>query len=240
MRELSQSAPARPRVGDRRLKLDAMTPKSRNYPLAAHRRHEGSGMTSNKGYRRQTWLINLLIGMVLVLGGIGLFGLARSQAALETMVEKRVVATVQAAPDLSPANLSALVQQQADKAHEDAADAARLHGRLRAAILLTIVLGIACAAAYGSGLPHEPVQPLPAEPPVVVQTQNAPALSLDSPPTEPLPLPATEPPEGWDGSNRRGPNRARNVARIPKKPAPPEGRGPSDDRREAVDDWEPF
>ena len=197
-------------------------------------------MTSNKGYRRQTWLINLLIGMLLALGGIGLFGLARSQAALEAMVEKRVVATAQTASDLSPANLSALVQQQADQAREESADAARLHGRLRAAILLTMVLGIACAAAYGSGLLHEPAQPATADAPEAECKNDAPIVTAESLPTEPLPSPAAEPPEGWDGSNRRGPNRARNVARIPKKLALPDGRAPSADRREAADDWEPF
>ena len=193
-------------------------------------------MTLHKGYRRQTWLINLLILMLLVVGGIGLFGLAQSRAVLDAIYAQRVLAMAQLAHDVSPAAVPALVQQQADMAREDLADAARLHGHLRAAILLSIVLGIGCAAAFGSSLQRSPP---PAE------TEAAEAEKASAPPVvaaEPLP---TEPPTvgsatDWDGSNRRGPNRARNVARIPKKSLVPDGSATRDDRREATDDWEPF
>jgi hypothetical protein len=228
MRELSQSALFPLPVGEVALKLEATTPKSRNHPRAAHRRREGTGMTLNKRYRRQTWLINLLIGMLLVLGGLGLYSLAQSQAALDANYAKRVLVMAQLAQRSGPAAVSALVQQQADMAREDIAVATRLHGRLRAAILLTIVLGIGCAAAYGSGLPE------------TERAKDAAIVAPELPPTEASMPVVSEPPADWDGSNRRGPNRARNVARIPKKPAPPDGNATHDDRREATDDWEPF
>ena len=197
-------------------------------------------MTSNKGYRRETWLINLLIGMMLMLGGIGLFGLAQSQAALDAMVEKRVVATAQIAQDLSPANRSALAQQQADQARAESADAARLHGRLRAAILLTIVLGIGCAAVHGSGLPRHTVQPAQSEPPAAETVRDSNVVAPASRPTEAPAATTCEVSENWDGSNRRGPNRARNVARMPKKPATTDSNATRAGPREAADDWEPF
>ena len=197
-------------------------------------------MTLNKRYRRQTWLINLLILMLLVVGGLGVFGLAQSQVALETIYAQRVVAMAQLAQRSGPATASTLVQQQADMAREDLADAARLHVRLRAAILLTIVLGIGCASACGSGRPRYPVRPAQTEP-TEAELANEPAtIESESPPSEPPAPVAHKKPADWDGSNRRGPNRARNVARIPKKPATPDGNATHDDRTDATDEWEPF
>jgi hypothetical protein len=236
MRELSQSAHAPLAVGGSVLKSDVATPKSGNHPWAAHCRHGGSGMTLNERYRRQTWLINLLILMLLVVGGLGLYGLAESQSALDSIYARRVVAMAQLAPGSGSgsATLSAHVQQQADLARKDIAEAARLHGRLRAAILLTIVLGIGGAAAYGSGLPRHPVLP---EAPGAKDTP--PVVAAELLPAEPAAGAVSEGPADWDGSNRRGPNRARNVARISKKPGP-DSSATRDDRREATDDWEPF
>ena len=140
-------------------------------------------MTLNKRYRRQTWLINLLILMLLVVGGIGLFGLAESQAALDAIYAKRVVAMAQLAQSSRPATVSVLVQQQAHAAREDIADATRLHGRLRAAILLTIVLGIGCAAAHGSGLPRHPLRPAQIEAPETPRANDSSVIASEPQPT---------------------------------------------------------
>ena len=192
-------------------------------------------MTLNKAYRRQTWLINLLIGMLLVLGGLGLYGLAQSQASLDAIYTQRVLAMAQLAQNPGSAALT-LMQHQANRAREDLADAARLRGWLRAAMLLTIVLGIGCAAACSSGSPRHAL---------AAETEAPEAENAASPPVFVEELLETEPPTAelpadWDGNNRRGPNRARNVARIAKKLAASDGNATSSDRREAIDDWEPF
>lgn len=47
--------------------------------------------------------------------------------------------------------------------------------------------------------------------------------------------PAEWPPTAWHGQERRGPNRATNVSRLPDRPAPGRERGPL-----GQEGWEPF
>ncbi|MBX3608243.1 MAG: MCP four helix bundle domain-containing protein [Piscinibacter sp.] len=67
-------------------------------------------------------------------------------------------------------------------------------------------------------------------------------LAPAAPQIPPIPRPETPPaaPSGWDGSERRGPNRAKNITRLPARPAQPPAEPVVAPRGNGSDDWESF
>jgi methyl-accepting chemotaxis protein len=117
-------------------------------------------------------------------------------------------------------------QQNAALVEESAAAAESLKSQAQQLVSAVAVFKLAAGGQVLSAPPAAPKAPAPAK----AKAAAAPAPAA----------PAAPAAKSWNGAERRGPDRAKNVARLPAKPAHPPVETAAAPRSNGTDDWESF
>ena len=114
-------------------------------------------MNDLKVSTRLTLLIGAMAALLLVIGALGLYGMARSDDALKAVYQSRAEAT-------AVAGAVALAGQPLDAVHRDYADAAAMSSTIRAVTIAAILSGLVFAGGFGFVMHRSIARQLGAEP----------------------------------------------------------------------------